>query len=407
MSVLSPLGSGSVNCGSVDGKRVARAGREKHEVRRARSALVLFTEASRERIKLSRAGAKYAEVTRLASAEWKAMSFEARAEWEKAAVDDKLRYERERAALLTDRSQCASGAAGVMPAAGLRDGAACRTGELDEPEVVAGLVLQYVSPHVALVGKRSPARAKRLAQSAETGIAISTSLPTSPLSPGSPPAPPLPPPPPPTSPPPTDNLPLGWPAEPDATVPSSLGTTNRPQKTFLVADGVARVPVTLWAAEPTSPDRSRPIATGSTTGLVGCVIPWGEITVGRQLGAGGFGVVFAATWRHDDVAVKKIRPELIASQGEAARSEFRRELELLCSLRHRHIVQCYGGDATDHFFVVTELMERGSLDDCLEAHAAEFAWARLGRRTLLDVAKGLLYLHGRGLVHFDVSRSAG
>jgi serine/threonine protein kinase len=163
--------------------------------------------------------------------------------------------------------------------------------------------------------------------------------------------------------------------------------------------------VTLWAAEPTVPDRDRSVAAESSTGLNGCVIPWGEITVGRQLGAGGFGIVLAATWRQDDVAVKRIRPELIASQGAAARSEFRRELELLCSLRHRHIVQCYGGDATDHFFVVTELMERGSLDDCLEAHPNEFAWARLGRRVLLDVAKGLLYLHGRGLVHFDVSRS--
>jgi sterile alpha motif and leucine zipper-containing kinase AZK len=164
--------------------------------------------------------------------------------------------------------------------------------------------------------------------------------------------------------------------------------------------------VTLWAAEPTAPDRRRTVPAGGTTELVGCVIPWGEITVGRQLGAGGFGVVLAATWLGGDVAVKKICPELIASQGAAARSEFRRELELLCSLRHRHIVQCYGGDATDHFFVVTELMERGSLDDCLQSYPAEFAWARLGRRVLLDVAKGLLYLHGRGLVHFDVSRSA-
>ena len=36
----------------------------------------------------------------------------------------------------------------------------------------------------------------------------------------------------------------------------------------------------------------------------------------------------------------------------------RHELELLCSLRHRHIVQCYGGDAARELFVVTELTER-------------------------------------------------
>jgi len=36
------------------------------------------------------------------------------------------------------------------------------------------------------------------------------------------------------------------------------------------------------------------------------VIKWEEIRVGRQLGSGGFGVVYAATWNHDDVAVKKV-----------------------------------------------------------------------------------------------------
>ena len=66
-------------------------------------------------------------------------------------------------------------------------------------------------------------------------------------------------------------------------------------------------------------------------------------------------------------------------------------------------VQCFGGHASgNHFFIVTELMERGSLADCLDEHADEFAWARLGKRVLLGAAKGLLHIHSREMVHFDI-----
>ena len=125
------------------------------------------------------------------------------------------------------------------------------------------------------------------------------------------------------------------------------------------------------------------------------VIHWAEITLGRRLGEGGFGIVYQAKRRHDDVAVKKIKEELLLQNAEAARAEFRKELATLRSLVHRNIVQCYGGDASESndFFIVTELMERGSLDDCLRKHKDEFAWDRLGKKVLLDAAKGLLYLH--------------
>ena len=92
------------------------------------------------------------------------------------------------------------------------------------------------------------------------------------------------------------------------------------------------------------------------------------------------------------------------SNAVRAREEFRNELQQLFSLRHRHIVNCYGGGCEREFFIVTELMERGSLQDCLDRHAREFAWDRLGRKVLHDAAKGLLFLHEQQppLVHFDV-----
>ena len=146
---------------------------------------------------------------------------------------------------------------------------------------------------------------------------------------------------------------------------------------------------------PTHPPRPTPPAQPG-------VIRWSELTIGRELGSGGFGVVYAAQWKLGDVAVKQIKPELIT--GARAQKEFQAELELLLSLRYRHIVQCYGGSCENEFVIVTELMERGSLHDCLRKHREEFMWFCLGKKVLLDAAKGLLYLHALSppLVHFDI-----
>eukprot|EP00966_Prymnesium_polylepis_P196342 4550366-Prymnesium_polylepis.1 len=52
--------------------------------------------------------------------------------------------------------------------------------------------------------------------------------------------------------------------------------------------------------------------------------------------------------------------------------------------------------------MVTELMERGSLADCLRQHRDEFAWPSLGKKVLHDAAKGLLHLHELSHTHFDI-----
>ena len=146
---------------------------------------------------------------------------------------------------------------------------------------------------------------------------------------------------------------------------------------------------------------SVPIPEGLGRGEGG--IRWEEITLGKRLGSGGFGTVYAAQWRHDEVAVKQINAANL--QRGQAQEEMRQELKLLLNLRHRHIVNCYGGGYGDQLFIVTELMERGSLADCLRLPSKEFAWDGLGRRALLDASKGLLYLHEMKpapLAHFDI-----
>ena len=133
------------------------------------------------------------------------------------------------------------------------------------------------------------------------------------------------------------------------------------------------------------------------------VIQHGELQIGNKLGSGAFGVVYKALWKGDVVAVKQVRSDRLENR-EGAKEDFRKELDLMLSLRHRHIVNCYGGSCDPELVLVMELMERGSLRDCLRDRPQEFAWAQLGQKILCDAAKGLVYLHSFSppIAHFDI-----
>ena len=91
----------------------------------------------------------------------------------------------------------------------------------------------------------------------------------------------------------------------------------------------------------------------------------------RRLGRGGFGDVFAAKYLGSDVACKIVRPD--ASASDAA-DGFVDEVSVLTKLHHPNILMILGvvrreSHATSEreFWVVTELMERGSLKDIVAA----------------------------------------
>ena len=78
--------------------------------------------------------------------------------------------------------------------------------------------------------------------------------------------------------------------------------------------------------------------------LQGNKIPLGQIAVGKQIGAGGFGVVHVATISGIRVpfAIKFLDPSPFNSDESAARDRFFREAEILFRLRHPHIIGIYG-----------------------------------------------------------------
>ena len=119
-----------------------------------------------------------------------------------------------------------------------------------------------------------------------------------------------------------------------------------------------------------------------------------------KLGEGGMGVVYRARYVVDNrhVAVKLLPPDIA---NEMILSRFERELEILNTLRHPHIVRCFGGvcEGNQHFYAM-ELVEGGTLDKLLEERG-KFSW-EAAVQFALQMASGLSYAHERGVVHRDV-----
>lgn len=124
-----------------------------------------------------------------------------------------------------------------------------------------------------------------------------------------------------------------------------------------------------------------------------------EVSIGKSLGTGGWGVVKEGKFRGCRVAVKQIH-ELILSPHN--RRLFMREMEIASRCRHPCLLQFVGATNDDGVpLFVTELMDT-SLRDLLEKQPLKKADIVT---IALDVARALNYLHLNKppIIHRDVS----
>eukprot|EP01042_Synura_sphagnicola_P036421 gene36421-biopygen4909 len=128
------------------------------------------------------------------------------------------------------------------------------------------------------------------------------------------------------------------------------------------------------------------------------MIQYDELSIGRELGGGSFGVVYQGTWRMTDVAVKKL---LLGQLTNDARKEYETEAQIMKKLRHPNIVQFLGYCISPRTCIVMEYMPRGSLHQLLRDSQAEIHWD-VRMRIALDITRGLAYLHAENIVHRDI-----
>ena len=126
----------------------------------------------------------------------------------------------------------------------------------------------------------------------------------------------------------------------------------------------------------------------------------GRYTLERELGQGGMAVVYLALdTKHDRrVALKVLLPELAATVGS---KRFLREIRIAARLNHPHVLPLHdSGEADGFLYYVMPYVEGESLRDRLDRDGRLPVDEAL--QLVRDVAEGLDYAHGQGVVHRDI-----
>jgi hypothetical protein len=128
-----------------------------------------------------------------------------------------------------------------------------------------------------------------------------------------------------------------------------------------------------------------------------------DVAIGAVLASGAFGVVHKGTFAGLRVAVKVLKKPLDEELYPDVGREFARECETLMSMRHASLLIFYGAGLTSENrpFMVTEFMSRGSLRAVLLDLEYALGWD-VRRKIAVQIARGMEYLHGVGIVHRDL-----
>ncbi|OHT13899.1 TKL family protein kinase [Tritrichomonas foetus] len=150
-------------------------------------------------------------------------------------------------------------------------------------------------------------------------------------------------------------------------------------------------------------DESDSVAFPDLPSLLNYVVKYEDIEFGPLIGEGEAGKVFRGKInkklaKNFDVAIKILHRRSLSTYDLEM---YRREIFSMSVLIHPSLVRFCGYTTEPPFCVLTEYMENGSLYDFLYEHPNNLTATH---KTLiaLDIARGLEFLHGRGVIHRDL-----
>lgn len=137
------------------------------------------------------------------------------------------------------------------------------------------------------------------------------------------------------------------------------------------------------------------------------------LEIGEKLGNGSTGRLYKGKYLSQDVAIKIIEIDEYNSSGtdsdthrSAPASErlqiYKQEVSIMRLVRHKNVVQFIGACSNwPKLCIVTELMAAGSVRDILDQRMGGLDFVS-AIKVLRDSARGMDFLHKRGIVHRDM-----
>ncbi|ELP90368.1 protein kinase domain containing protein, partial [Entamoeba invadens IP1] len=120
----------------------------------------------------------------------------------------------------------------------------------------------------------------------------------------------------------------------------------------------------------------------------------------KKLGEGSFGIVYLGDFRGDKVAIKRLKE---GCETQSKVKEFEKEVAMLDKFRCEYIVHFYGAVfIPSRICMVTEFAQFGSLNDFMKKRKEQAPQNAIIVKFMLDMAKGISYLHHNGIVHRDI-----
>jgi formylglycine-generating enzyme required for sulfatase activity len=123
--------------------------------------------------------------------------------------------------------------------------------------------------------------------------------------------------------------------------------------------------------------------------------------LGRQLGAGGMGLVFEAVHERlkRTVALKLLKPE--AAGRKEFTERFLRESKAMAAVQHPNVVSIFdAGEQDGYLYMALEFVPGGDLSRLVQRRGP-LEW-RQAVEIMLGCARGLAAIHAAGLVHRDI-----
>lgn len=129
-----------------------------------------------------------------------------------------------------------------------------------------------------------------------------------------------------------------------------------------------------------------------------------KLNMGDAFAQGAFGKLYRGTYNGEDVAIKILeRPENDLGRAQLMETQFQQEVMMLATLKHPNIVRFIGACRKPMLWcIVTEYAKGGSVRQFLTRRSNRSVPLKLAVKQALDVARGMAYVHGLGLIHRDL-----